>query len=367
MLWRTLLPLLSLIVFSCHGSETPTQIFSRLMKNYSRNDPPGSPDKPTEVKLGIYVNNIQYLGDETSDFMISMYLRQAWEDPRLSFSTTDGKTKQIRFPEDSWKQIWIPDTFVRKARKVNVDDDMASSRLLRVKSDGHVFYVMKLSMVVSSRFDLHRFPFDKQQVELNFESFGYTMDVLHFSPTSHPIDVERDLPISQFRTTGVHSEDCSENYTSGAYPCLQMAIGLERSSYQFVLQFYLPSILIVILSWLAFWIDPDTSSPSRLLTGILSFLALILLDAVVGHSPFTMNYKTALDCWVIACYVFVFGALVQYAVVNMLSKMPSGPRGLEYVKLPLPVAEKNTEANEKQVDGYGGDGKRMARDRKSVG
>jgi hypothetical protein len=216
-------------------------------------------------------------------------------------------------------------------------------------------------MVVPSKFNLQRFPFDKQQLELNFESFGYKMDVLHFSPMSHPIDVDRHLLISQFRTTNVYSEDCSENYTSGAYPCLSMVIALERKSYQFVLQFYLPSILIVILSWLAFWIDLDTSSPSRLLTGILSFLALILLDAVVGHSPFTVDYKTALDCWVIACYVFVFGTLVQYAVVNMLSKMPSGPRGLEYVKLPLPVAEKTTEANEKQVDGSGGDGKRMAR------
>jgi len=362
MLWRNLLPLLSFLVFSCDGSETPTQIFSHLMKNYSRNEPPGFPDKPTEVRLGIYVNNVQYLGDETSDFRISCYLRQAWKDPRLSFSTTDGKMKQIRLPEDSWKQIWVPDTFVRRARSVKVDDDMSSDRFLRVKPNGEVLYVMKVSIVVPSRFQLQRFPFDKQVLELHFESFGYTMDLLYFSTLTHPIDVERHLPISQFRTTGVSSEDCSANYTSGAYPCLSMIIALERISYRFLLQFYLPSILIVILSWLAFWIDIDTSSPSRLLTGILSFLALILLDAVVGPSPFTVDYKTAFDCWVIACYVFVFGTLVQFAVVNILSKKPSGARGLEQLKPTIAWAEKAIEGqNEKLVDGSGEDEKRKIR------
>jgi len=351
MLWRILLPLLSFLVFSCEGSETPTQIFSRLMTNYSRNESPGFPDKPTEVRLGIYVNNVQYLGDETADFRITCYLRQAWKDPRLSFSTTDGKTKQIQFPVDSWNQIWVPDTFIRRAQSVKVDEDLSSNRLLRVKPNGEVFYVMKVSMVVSSRFQLQRFPFDKQVLELNFESFGYTMDLLHFSTMTHPIDVERHLPISQFRTTGAYSEDCSVNYTSGAYPCLSMIIALERISYRFLLQFYLPSILIVILSWLAFWIDLDTSSPSRLLTGIFSFLALILLDAIVGHSPFTVDYKTALDCWAIACYVFVFGTLVQFAVVNILSKKPSGALGLEQLKPTFAWAEKAIEANQKLVDG----------------
>lgn len=66
-----------------------------------------------------------------------------WKDPRLSFSTAGEKTKEIQFPDDSWKQIWVPDTFIRDARNVKVDDDLPSNRLLRVKSDGEVWYAMR--------------------------------------------------------------------------------------------------------------------------------------------------------------------------------------------------------------------------------
>jgi len=134
----------------------------------------------------------------------------------------------------------------------------------------------------------------------------------------------------------------------GAYPCLQFDFALERKSCQFFLQFYLPSILIVILSWLAFWIDLETSTPSRLLTGIFSLIALILLNGVATYTSVATQYKTSFSCWMVASYVLVFGTLVEFAVVNILSKSSGAAHGFEYLKAPFAGSEKANEAVREQ-------------------
>ena len=130
----------------------------------------------------------------------------------------------------------------------------------------------------------------------------------------------------------------------GAYPCLKFVFALERKSCQFFLQFYLPSILIVILSWLAFWIDLETSIPSKLLTGIFSLIALILLNGAAGYTSVATQYKTSFSCWMVASYVLVFGTLVEFAVVSILSKRTSAARGFEYLKPPFAGSDKANEA-----------------------
>ena len=40
----------------------------------------------------------------------------------------------------------------------------------------------------------------------------------------------------------------------GAYPCLEVKFILKRDIGFYMIQMYFPSVLIVILSWVAFWI-----------------------------------------------------------------------------------------------------------------
>merc|ERR550532_1941913 len=62
----------------------------RLLSSYTKQDPPML-DSPTEVRLGIYVNSFYSISEQTMDYSVSMYLRQAWRDPRLKFEPIQGK------------------------------------------------------------------------------------------------------------------------------------------------------------------------------------------------------------------------------------------------------------------------------------
>jgi len=67
-----------------------------------------------------------------------MYLRQAWRDPRLAF---DDFHSPIRI--DAWYRVWIPDTFFREDLYSFVHDQTVPNKLMRLSSDGDVWYVIK--------------------------------------------------------------------------------------------------------------------------------------------------------------------------------------------------------------------------------
>ena len=47
---------------------------------------------------------------------------------------------------------------------------------------------------------------------------------------------------------------------SGSYPRLSLSFRIKRNIGYFILQTYMPSILITILSWVSFWINYDASA-----------------------------------------------------------------------------------------------------------
>ena len=46
----------------------------------------------------------------------------------------------------------------------------------------------------------------------------------------------------------------------GSYPRLSLSFRIKRNIGYFILQTYMPSILITILSWVSFWINYDASA-----------------------------------------------------------------------------------------------------------
>jgi len=72
-----------------------------------------------------------------------MYLRQQWRDPRLAFGKFRTGIEKIRLGENSWNCLWIPDTFFRNEKEAEFHDVTVNNRLMNLKSDGELWYVVK--------------------------------------------------------------------------------------------------------------------------------------------------------------------------------------------------------------------------------
>jgi hypothetical protein len=77
------------------------------------------------------------------DYQVSMYLRQAWRDPRLSFRTLGSKIVEIRLGDKKWDEIWIPDTFLRNEKGASFHTVTVDNRMLKLSADGSLWYVTK--------------------------------------------------------------------------------------------------------------------------------------------------------------------------------------------------------------------------------
>lgn len=68
------------------------------------------------------------------------------------------------------------------------------------------------------------------------------------------------LPPTQKYIPFVRHKSLYDFFLSGAYPRLSLSFRLKRNIGYFILQTYMPSTLITILSWVSFWINYDASA-----------------------------------------------------------------------------------------------------------
>lgn len=78
---------------------------------------------------------------------------------------------------------------------------------------------------------------------------------------------------SYYKTALLSSQSTSSFHVSltGSYLRLSLSFRIKRNIGYFILQTYMPSILITILSWVSFWINYDASA-ARVALGVYLFI-----------------------------------------------------------------------------------------------
>ena len=103
---------------------------------------------------------------------------------------------------------------------------------------------------------------------------------------------------------------------TGIYQVMMIKIELSRRLGFYLLQIYLPSGLMVAMSWLSFWIS-SSASVERMALGVTLLLTLTTMFYGARSALPQVSYLTALDLWMTTCLVFVVTAVLEFTVVNV--------------------------------------------------
>ena len=104
----------------------------------------------------------------------------------------------------------------------------------------------------------------------------------------------------------------------GNYSVLGLRFVFTRRIGHYLTRVYIPAILIACMSWLSFFIDRK-SVPARVALSIMTVLTITTLLIGVGQGSLpVVSYVKAVDWYLIFCYIFVFGAFAEYAIVNSI-------------------------------------------------
>ncbi|KAM4710157.1 glycine receptor subunit alpha-3 isoform 2-T2 [Discoglossus pictus] len=301
---------------------SPSDFLDKLMGRTSGYDArirPNFKGPPVNVTCNIFVNSFGSIAETTMDYRLNIFLRQKWNDPRLAYS---------EYPDDSLDldpsmldSIWKPDLFFANEKGANFHEVTTDNKLLRIWRDGNVLYSIRLTLTLSCPMDLKNFPMDVQTCIMQLESFGYTMNDLIFEwQENAPVQLADGLTLPQF----VLKEEkdlryCTKHYNTGKFTCIEVRFHLERQMGYYLIQMYIPSLLIVILSWVSFWINMD-AAPARVALGITTVLTMTTQSSGSRASLPKVSYVKAIDIWMAVCLLFVFSALLEYAAVNFVSR-----------------------------------------------
>ncbi|KAI8495469.1 Gamma-aminobutyric acid receptor subunit alpha-4 [Branchiostoma belcheri] len=85
-----------------------------------------------------------------------------------------------------------------------------------------------------------------------------------------------------------------DSRVTGQYIIMTVDFYLKRNMGYFLIQTYLPCILIVVLSWVSFWINKE-STPARVALGITTVLTMTTLSTSARHSLPKVSYANAMD------------------------------------------------------------------------
>uniref|UniRef100_W5N105 Glycine receptor, alpha 1 n=1 Tax=Lepisosteus oculatus TaxID=7918 RepID=W5N105_LEPOC len=300
----------------------PSEFLDKLMGKVSGYDArirPNFKGPPVNVTCNIFINSFGSIAETTMDYRVNIFLRQQWNDPRLAYS---------EYPDDSLDldpsmldSIWKPDLFFANEKGANFHEVTTDNKLLRISKNGNVLYSIRITLILACPMDLKNFPMDVQTCIMQLESFGYTMNDLIFEwDEKGAVQVADGLTLPQFILKEEKDlRDCTKHYNTGKFTCIEARFHLERQMGYYLIQMYIPSLLIVILSWVSFWINMD-AAPARVGLGITTVLTMTTQSSGSRASLPKVSYVKAIDIWMAVCLLFVFSALLEYAAVNFIAR-----------------------------------------------
>ncbi len=299
------------------ANTAPSSIFRKLLnqQDYRRSDPPRL-NETTVVRLGMYIPRIHGISEKTQEFSITFYLRQWWTDPRLEFSHFHSAPSQINLGQDSWETLWIPDIYFQNLKDGEYVDMTVSNRLITLSVTGEIYYATAIKAVFTCPMKVNKYPFDTQMCPIVMQSFSSMADVLKFEWSSDSaVNLSPDIHLFSHTILEIIQQDCSQNYSIGTAPCLFANFQLQRRYERLIIQIYFPAVLMVILSWIPFWIDTSID----ILVGLMIVMALLMQTSTGDISQ--ISYITAMGVWFVVCILYVFLSLVLYTVAQRFKEL----------------------------------------------
>ncbi|KAK6975636.1 Glycine receptor subunit alpha-3, partial [Biomphalaria glabrata] len=278
---------------------------------------------PTLVNVSLQINALNSVNEQTMDFSINVLVTQSWYDFRLQFYELIN-ADHLELDSKLIAKFWVPDLYFVNEKSSEFHDITVPNRLLHLYRDGRVVYKMRISLTATCLMQLHRFPMDQQTCSLLMKSFGFTNQSLQFRwSLDSPLTCLKQLEMSQFILARMDYKECQRmSDINDTFSCLQMDLKLHRRVGFYMIQLYIPSALVVVLSWVSFYLDVG-SVPGRVSLGILTVLTITNMKTMAVSSLPKVSYIKAIDVWMVTCLSFAFASLLEFAVVNSFARRVS--------------------------------------------
>ncbi|XP_063291691.1 5-hydroxytryptamine receptor 3A-like [Pelobates fuscus] len=284
--------------------------------------------KPTIV----YIDFILYaiLGVNEKRQMLSTYIwyKQIWKDEFLTWDPKDyDNVTEISY---STEKIWTPDMFVVEY----VDIEKApTAPYVAVNNEGRVLNSKPMQIVTTCNLNIYYFPFDVQNCTFTFTSWIHKMKDINVSLHRTPEEMNKN--ISFFHSDG--EWDLLElfpyyNTFKIKYSEIKINICFKRRPIFYIVHLILPSMFLIIMDIIAFYVPPESGERiSCKITILLGYSVFLII--VSDHMPATSSGTPLIGVYFIVCMaLLLFSIAESIFIVRIVFEERIHPEVPDWVK-----------------------------------
>lgn len=262
------------------------------------------PAKPTKVYLTVFINNISEINSASQLMKADVFIIAKWNDPRLAHK---GEWRTMRPDEDIW------DPSITISNRLSISKFFSDNPT--VLNDGTVFYFQRIYGDFVQNFDLKNFPMDTQTFFIRIVGIGFYNDQIEFLPEEGGSGLSDKMNIPDWKIMDFKTESGPYLFAADSqpFPSFTLSFTAKRQSGFYILIYVIPLVLIIMMSWAAFWLDPKLSS-SQISIATTSMLTLIAYRfIVIGNLP-KISYLTRMDIFVLCSSLMIFLTLIESVI-----------------------------------------------------
>ncbi|CAG9865512.1 unnamed protein product [Phyllotreta striolata] len=270
------------------------------------------PDKRVVVNFRFDMTHVESADHLQMKAHILVQMR--YRDERLSYKAVSPAREIIMGEEALRNRIWVPHLILSNEKESTLMGLSAKDVFVRIFPDGEVVYAYRMSTLFFCWMNLKKFPFDYQVCDLTWVSWAYNAtDMLLKWEEDTPFVIANNLHLTEF----VLEDKWTEEGLSGNYSGITFKLKLRREVGYYIMDYFLPSILLVCTSWVTFWLQAD-AAPPRVTLGASTMLSFITLQGGLSKNLPKVSYIKASEIWFLACASFIFFSLAEFAFVNVI-------------------------------------------------
>ncbi len=292
-------------------AEDPISDMATQQAIHVRPDPKGT---PTRAEIGVYVLDVMVIDDATQTFEADLAVTLRWRDPRLAFSFEEIGLEELVLPLDV---VWSAELGSLNRREI----ETLLPDVVRVAPDGLVSYSQRIQATLASPLDLREFPFDSQVLPIHIVAYRYSPEEIGFVLDRESTGVRGDFSVSGWviEEGEPRIEPVQLPSVKGQFAGASFFLVAHRESSYFSLTMMVPLVLIVLMAWAVFWIDPSVVPPQVGIATAAVFSLIAFRFSMRSALP-NVAYMTRADQFLLGTTLLVFAALGEVIVTARLAK-----------------------------------------------
>ncbi|KAH8381338.1 hypothetical protein KR093_002828, partial [Drosophila rubida] len=317
------------------NSLSQTELITRLTDScrYDRMEAPISVNRdgeiePVAVYARFYINALKDLDSSDLQFLLQGLLQLRYFDSRLAFASYAPSRQQPVVGESALREkLWVPHIFLSNEQSSNILGTDEKDLLTSIYPDGTVLISFRVQATLYCWMNFQKFPFDQQNCTTILESWMYNTSMLqlHWEP-NNSVSFHSQLQLTEYDLDGyvcnesvTVSDELSMSHGAlvGNYSALSFSVLLSREVGYYIIEYFVPSMMIVAISWVSFWLQAD-QTPARSMLGCSTLLSFITLSLSQENNLSKVSYVTMSEVWFLVCTFFIFGSLMEFAFVNTI-------------------------------------------------